>query len=250
MGVGPSRKSGPRPSFYKEGEPLEYYVAREIVRHAEDSAWAERLRLLGAATVGEGVARTAVMQPRIRPIQTGVAIAGRAVTAICAPGDNLMVHVALQVIQPGDVLVVGSWAPLPNAVLGELLATGFRAHGAAGAVVDGGVRDVQAIRALGFPVWADHVTPLGNTKSQPGWVNAPVVVGGVTVHPGDFVVADDDGVVVIPGGDVAAVLRQAEARREREALARARFARGEFSVDFYHLGPTLEALGVRWRSTP
>ncbi|MCL6562393.1 MAG: 4-carboxy-4-hydroxy-2-oxoadipate aldolase/oxaloacetate decarboxylase [Firmicutes bacterium] len=224
-----------------------YYVARRIPRDPRDQEWAARLSQFGVATVSEAQFKTGIMLPRIRPIQQGAAIAGRAVTAVCAPGDNLMVHVALEVIQPGDVLVVGSWAPMPNGVFGELLATGFKAHGVAGAVLDAGVRDTEAIRRLGFPVWADHISAVGNTKEIPGWVNRAVTVGGVLVQPGDFVVADDDGVVVVPRDSVEEVLARAQARVDKEAGTRQRFERGELSVDFYNLHPVLAQLGIEYR---
>lgn len=225
---------------------MEYYVKRTIPRAADDGDRAVVLAQFGVATVSEAQQKTGLMAPYMRPIQQGAAIAGPAVTVLCPPGDNLMLHAAMEICQPGDVLVVACTTPSTNGVFGELLATGFKAHGVAGAVFDLGVRDTGAIRSIGFPVWAHHISAAGNTKQTPGWVNAPVVAGGMSVHPGDFVVADDDGVVIIPRADLDRVQKAAAERVAKEEVTRERFASRELSIDFYQLRPLLEKLGVRY----
>jgi 4-hydroxy-4-methyl-2-oxoglutarate aldolase len=203
----------------------------------------------GVATVHEA-GGAGLLDPGIRPIQEGARIAGSAVTVSCAPRDNIMIHAAVEVIEPGDILVVSTTSPSTNGMFGELLATSVMARGCAGVVVDAGVRDISDLRRLGLPVWSRAVHASGTVKATPGSVNIPIVCGGATVGPGDGVVADDDGVVVVERERAIEVLEAARERLKRETEVRARLAAGELGVDFYGFRGRLEAMGVRWVDTP
>jgi 4-hydroxy-4-methyl-2-oxoglutarate aldolase len=176
-----------------------------------------------------------------------VRIAGSAVTVSCHPGDNLMIHAAVETVRPGDIVVVTTTSPSTDGMLGELLATSLAAHGAIGVILDAGVRDVAELREMGFPVWARAISPQGTVKASPGSVNVPVVAGGQVIDPGDAVVADDDGIVVVPLARAGSVLDAARKRTANEAAKRAKLAAGELGVDMYHLRPLLERLGVEYR---
>lgn len=204
------------------------------------------LAALGVSTVHEADGRRGALSPRLRPIQQGVRIAGSAVTVSCPPGDNLMIHAAVEVCRQGDLLIVATTSPSTDGMLGELLATSLRERGVVGAVLDAGVRDVAELRALEFPVWARAISPQGTVKASPGSVNVPVVCGGQVVHPGDAVVADDDGVVVVPRERAAEVLGAAREREDNEGVKRLRLAAGELGVDMYRLRPLLADLGVEY----
>jgi 4-hydroxy-4-methyl-2-oxoglutarate aldolase len=203
----------------------------------------------GVATVHEA-GGAGLLDPGIRPIQDGARIAGSAVTVSCAPGDNIMIHAAVEVIEPGDILVVSTTSPSTNGMFGELLATSVIARGCAGVVVDAGVRDISDLRRMGLPVWSRAVHASGTVKATPGSVNVPIVCGGATVSPGDVVVADDDGVVVVERERAAQVLEAARERLKRETEVRARLAAGELGIDFYGFRERLEAMGVRWIDIP
>ena len=170
-----------------------------------------RLGAAGTATVHEAIGRRGFVGPDIRPIQQGVRLAGSAVTVSSHPGDNLMIHAAVEVCAEGDVLVVTNTAPTTHGMVGELLACSLLARGVRGLVIDAGVRDTLELRALGFPVWSRHVSCQGTVKASPGSVNVPVVLGGVVISPGDVVCADDDGVVVVAGDDAGWALEQSVA---------------------------------------
>ena len=221
-------------------------VVRNVAR--VDADVVAELGSAGVATVHEAGA-SGLLDPGIRPIQEGTRVAGSAVTVSCAPGDNLMIHAAIEVIEPGDILVVATTAPSTNGMFGELLATSVMARGCVGVVVDAGVRDIADLRRLGLPVWSRAVHASGTVKATPGSVNVPIVCGGATVGPGDVVVADDDGVVVVERERAAQVLQAALERLERETEVRARLAAGELGVDFYGFREKLEAMGVRWLDT-
>lgn len=198
-----------------------------------DRAPAARIEVLastGVATVHEAYSRTGLMSG-IKPVTGGVAIGGSAVTCLNFAGDNLMLHAALDVAQPGDVLVVGVTAPSEHGMFGELLATSCQARGVTGVILDAGARDVAALREMRFGVWARAVSANGTVKDQPGWVNIPISCGGQVVFPGDAVVADDDGVVVVARADIDTVLERATARRDREEKSRARLAAGHSTLD-------------------
>jgi 4-hydroxy-4-methyl-2-oxoglutarate aldolase len=203
----------------------------------------------GVATVHEAGA-DALLDPGITPVQQGARIGGSAVTVSCAPADNIMVHAAVELIEPGDVLVVTTTSPADNGMFGELLATSVMTRGCAGVVVDGGVRDVADLRRMGLPVWSRVIHAAGTVKKSPGSVNLPVTCGGVTVDPGDVVVADDDGVVIVDRERVAEVLEAVRARLGREEETRSRLAAGELGLDLYGFRERLEEMGVRWVDTP
>jgi 4-hydroxy-4-methyl-2-oxoglutarate aldolase len=200
----------------------------------------------GVATVHEAQDRTGLLRPEIRPIFPGSRISGSAVTVSVPPGDNLMVHVAVEQCLDGDVLVVAPTAASDAGYLGELLATALRARGVRGVVIDAGVRDVAELRRMAFPVWSRCVSALGTVKETLGDVNVPIVCAGQQVRAGDVVVADDDGVVVVPA-ERAAEVRQASARREeKEAASRRRYEAGELSLDVHSMRKSLEAKGIRY----
>lgn len=200
----------------------------------------------GSATVHEAMGRIGYVGHQIRPIQQGVAISGTAVTASVAPGDNLMVHVAIEQAGPGDVIVVVPTTDSPFGFIGELMATQMQTRGVGGYVTSGGVRDTGELRDMGFPVWTQYVASEGTVKDTPGSVNVPVVLGGVLVEPGDVVVADDDGVTIVPRALAAATLAAAKARAEKEARNRVRYAAGELSMDLNELRPVIEQLGIEY----
>jgi 4-hydroxy-4-methyl-2-oxoglutarate aldolase len=204
----------------------------------------------GVATVHEAAGRTGLLSPTIRPVQDGTRIGGSAVTVLCPPGDNMMIHAAVELVQPGDVLVVATMSPSTDGMFGDLLATSLRHHGCAGLVIDAGVRDVADLRAMGFGVWSAAIHARGTVKATPGSVNVPVVCAGVHVVPGDVVVADDDGVVVVPRAQADVTLAAAIERLTNEKETRRRLEAGELGVDFYGLRDKLQGLGVRWVDTP
>lgn len=220
---------------------------RHVVVHSierADQAVVDALGAAGTATVHEAIGRVGFAGAHLRPIQHDVRIAGSAVTVLCHPGDNLMIHAAVEVCQAGDVLVVVNTAPSTHGMFGELLATSLQVRGVRGLVIDAGVRDTSELREMGFPVWSQHVSCQGTVKNTPGSVNVPVVLGGLVVNPGDVVCADDDGVVIVPRELAAWALEQSEQRLAKESATRARLAAGELGVDIYGLREKLKELGV------
>jgi 4-hydroxy-4-methyl-2-oxoglutarate aldolase len=209
----------------------------------------EALASYGVATVHEALGRVGYLGPEIRPIQQGARIAGSVVTALCRPGDNLMIHAAVEQCAPGDVLVVATTSPNTDGLFGELLATSLASRGVRGLVMDAGVRDTQELREMGFPVWTRHVSAQGSVKASAGAVNVPVVVGGVrTVHPGAVILADDDGVMTLPARDLDRALAASAAREAKEQATREALAGGQLGLDRYSLRPVLENLGVEYLS--
>jgi 4-hydroxy-4-methyl-2-oxoglutarate aldolase len=226
------------------GAPAQHVVVTDIER-ADASAVAV-LAELGAATVHEAQGRVGYAGPGIRPIQQGARIAGTAITAQVAPGDNLMVHAAIAEAREGDVIVVVPTTDSAFGFIGELMATQMQVRGVRGYVTAGGVRDTAELRDMGFPVWTRHVSAQGTVKDTAGSVNVPVVLGGVVVRPGDIVVADDDGVTIVPRERASEVADAARARAAKEARNRARYESGELSIDLNGLRPVLEELGVAY----
>jgi 4-hydroxy-4-methyl-2-oxoglutarate aldolase len=222
----------------------QHKVVRSIQR--ADASVLAGLGAAGSATVHEAQGRRGFVDAHIRPIQQGLRLAGSAVTVSCHPGDNLMIHSAVEVCQPGDILVVTNTAPSTHGMFGELLATSLMARGVKALIIDAGVRDTSELRQLGFGVWSRWVSCQGTVKASPGSVNVPVVLGGISVNPGDVIVADDDGVVVVKCSEAAEVLAQSTAREAKEAATRAKLAAGELGVDLYNLRPLLVALGVEY----
>ena len=220
-------------------------IVRRNIRRADASAVVE-LGKLGVATVHEAQGKTGLMKPYMRPVYTGARAAGTAVTVLAQPGDNWMLHVAVEQCQEADLLVVGVTADNADGMFGELLATSLRSRGVRGIVIDAGTRDVAELREMDFPAWSKAISARGTAKATLGSVNVPVVCAGVTVHPGDAVVADEDGVVVVPRADSAAVLKAGRARLDKEAETRRRLAAGELGLDIYGMRPKLEAAGLRY----
>jgi 4-hydroxy-4-methyl-2-oxoglutarate aldolase len=219
-----------------------HVVVRKIER--AQAGVVDALATMGTATVHEAMGRRGFAGPELRPIQQGVSIGGCAVTVSCHAGDNLMIHAAVEVCEPGDVLVVTTTAPSSHGMFGELLATSLMARGVRGLVIDAGVRDTADLRAMGFPVWSRHVSCEGTVKATLGSVNVPVVLSGQIVQPGDVVCGDDDGVVIVPRLDAGETLDAARRRQEKEAATRVRLQGGELGLDIYGLRQTLETLGL------
>ncbi|MBU4466347.1 MAG: 4-carboxy-4-hydroxy-2-oxoadipate aldolase/oxaloacetate decarboxylase [Actinobacteria bacterium] len=223
---------------------MTHVIVTDIER--ADAATIDALGVHGVATVHEAMGRTGLAGPALRPIQDGTRIAGSAVTVLSWPGDNLMIHAAVEQCQAGDILVVATVSPSLDGSFGELFATALHHRGVQGLVTTGGVRDVVDLRAMGFPVWSAAVNAQGTVKATPGSVNVPIVVGGTTVRPGDVIVADDDGVLCVPRATAAEALAASDARVEREAAARADYQSGGLSLDRNKLRGVLRDLGVTY----
>ena len=219
-------------------------VVRNIPR--ADPAIVASLCESGASTVHEAMGRIGLMKPYMRPIWPGAAVAGSAVTVLVHPGDNWMIHVGIEQCKPGDVMVVACSADNTDGMVGELIATSLMAHGAKGMVIDAGCRDVRVLKDMGFPVWSRAISSKGTIKSTIGNVNLPVVCAGVAVNPGDVIVADDDGVVVVPLADAQRVSVLAQQRVDKETANRQRYEKGELALDINAMRPTLEKLGLRY----
>ena len=217
------------------------------VRRA-DLAVVDQLAILGVATVHEAIGRAGYLGPGLRPIQGGARVGGTAVTALCWPGDNLMIHAAAEQCRAGDLLVVTTTSPSTDGLFGELLATSLAARGVRGIVIEAGLRDVAELLAMRFPAWSAAVSAQGTVKETPGAVNVPVSVGGQIVRPGDAIVADDDGVVCVPRDDVSQALAAAQARVAKEEQNRTALADGQLGLDLYGLRARLAARGVEWVS--
>jgi 4-hydroxy-4-methyl-2-oxoglutarate aldolase len=223
-------------------------IVRSIVRPEKEVV--QRLGELGVATVHEAQGRAGLMKPYMRPIYSTAKVAGPAVTVLSHPGDNLMIHAAVEICQPGDVLVVALVSESTDGMFGELLACSVRAHGVAGVVIDAGVRDVADLTEMKFPVWAKAICAQGTVKETAGSVNVDVVCAGALVHPGDVIIGDLDGIVVVPREQVAEVARLGGERLVKEQRSRERLSSGELGIDMYGLRAKLASLGVRYLDWP
>lgn len=223
---------------------MNHVIRRTIERAPLDIV--DQLAPIGTATVHEAIGRRGYLGPDIKPIQQNVKRAGTAVTVLSHPGDNGMLHAAVEVCQEGDILVVTTTAPSTHGMFGDLLATSLMTRGVRGLIMDAAVRDTQDLREMGFAVWTRHVSCQGTVKNTPGSVNVPVAIDGIIITPGDIICADDDGVVLVERADAEMALQKSNERLDKETATRAKLEAGELGLDFYGLRDKIAAMGVEW----
>lgn len=221
---------------------MEKYVVRHIERPSQELL--DAYSKLDVSTIYEAQGKQGILDPVLKPILNNTMIVGPAVTVICPAGDNLMIHAAIEVVKPGDIVVITTEGNNVLGMIGELIVTALMKKGVKGIIMDSGIRDVRQIRDMGFPIWTREVLSQGAQKVRGGWVNAPAVCAGVMIHPGDIVMADDDGVVVVKQEDFESTLTLSQARLAKEAGTIEKIESGQISLDFYNLRPVLEAEGV------
>jgi 4-hydroxy-4-methyl-2-oxoglutarate aldolase len=222
----------------------QHYVVRNVDR--ADATTISDLRSAGVATVHEAAGRVGLLSPQVEARQVGTTIVGSAITVSSHPGDNLMLHAAVEVCAPGDVLVVSTTSPSTDGMFGDLLATSLMARGVVGLIIDAGVRDIATLRQIGFPIWSRSIHAQGTVKASPGSVNIPIVVAGQYIQPGDLIIADDDGVMVVPISVSRFVADAAAKRVAAEESKRSSLAQGTLGIDLYGLRPLLADLGVEY----
>lgn len=221
---------------------MEKYIIKNFARPSQTVI--NEYRQLDVSTIYEAQGKQNLLDYCLKPILSNVMIAGPAVTVTCQAGDNLMIHAAIEVCKPGDIVVITAQGTCIAGMIGELIVTALMKKGVQGVIIDSGIRDVQQIRDMRFPIWTRKVTSQGTTKIKGGWVNALATCGGVTVEAGDLIAADDDGVVVVKQEDLQSTLDSAKARLQKEKETRAKIASGQISLDFYNLRPVLDEEGV------
>lgn len=225
---------------------MERYVVENIIRPNNQPI--EQLSKMDVSTVYEAQGKKGLMNPLLRPVSQGNLICGPAVTAVCYAGDNLMIHAAIEVCRPGDILVVATIGDSDAGMIGELIVHALIKRGVKGLIIDAGIRDVARIRSLGFPVWSKSIHSEGTSKNKGGWVNKEAVVGGTNIRPGDAVMADDDGIVVIEQSDIPQTIAFSKKRLAKEEKVKEKIAQGEISLDFYSLRSVLEEEKVSYYS--